>query len=145
MPSISNIISKLMHTQKTERQLSAQLAVANALENEKRKRDKKRDNARRKILLGAIALKHWEGNSSAEFKLDRILDENLISKSDRALFSLPEKDSKTAVQEIPKDHGSGNLPPKIKSTNSITGAVPSGNRFAFSRSKHFTKGGNPNT
>ncbi len=134
MRSISNINSQLSRVQKIERQLFAQLAAATALEGEKRKREKKRDDARRKILLGAIVLKLWEDNSAAEFKLDHVLDMNLITKSDRALFDLPEKQSRTPIKEFPDDLCKDNLASKIRAEKLAPGTAPSGKRFAVSRS-----------
>jgi hypothetical protein len=142
MPSISCINSKLIRAQKVERQLFAQLAAANAIENVKQKIDEKRKNARRKIVLGAIAFKYWESNCAAELNLDQVLDENLITRSDRALFGLSEKEEEPAVQEIPNNLGTGNSSSEIKPSNSTTGAVSSDRRFAFSKSENSAKGGN---
>jgi hypothetical protein len=58
-----------------------------AAEAQQREADRKADT-RRKILIGALALEHWEKNRDSEFSrvLHRLADEYVTRPHDRALF-----------------------------------------------------------
>jgi hypothetical protein len=66
-------------------ELAAQLKAAEARESEKQRKL----DTRRKIVAGALALTHHEQNPDSEFAkvFFRLLDEYVVKKEERALFT----------------------------------------------------------
>lgn len=73
--------------QDIDQQIQQLLARKKALEAQQRDADRKADT-RRKILVGALALEHWEKNRDSAFakQLHRLVDEYVTRPHDRALF-----------------------------------------------------------
>jgi hypothetical protein len=70
-----------------DQQIQQLLAQKKALEAQQRDAERKADT-RRKILIGALALEHWEKNRESEFGkvMHRLADEYITRPNDRALF-----------------------------------------------------------
>lgn len=93
-----------------DQQIQQLLAQKKALEAQQRDAERKADT-RRKILVGALALEHWEKNRDSAFakQLHRLVDEYVTRPHDRALF--PELASVAGGSEAPatatKEDGAG--------------------------------------
>lgn len=86
-----------------EQQIQQLLEQKKAAEAQQREAERKADT-RRKILIGALALEHWEKNRESEFGkvLHRLADEYVTRPHDRALFPelppLPDDGAAPAVR-----------------------------------------------
>lgn len=83
---------------KRREQLDAQIQVESA----RRKDEQRKADARRKIIVGALAIEHMDKNPTSDFAklLLRLMDEYVTRPGDRALFpGLPEVDTAPSMGE----------------------------------------------
>lgn len=86
---------------KRREELDAQIQVESA----RRKDEQRKADARRKIIVGALAIEHMDKNPTSDFAvlLLRLMDEYVTRPRDRALFpALPEAvEASEATQTLP--------------------------------------------
>lgn len=78
-----------------DQQIAEKRAELNRLQSRKRAQDRKADT-RRKIIAGAMALKHCEHDPMFRETLFGLLDDQLVRAEERALFDLPSLPEKGA-------------------------------------------------